>query len=139
MASLDKIVKKTPTLSQIANVIQKKAVAFAPKKTGNLKNKLESFNRPAGMVKQTMTGKGKFSLSFTIDVSPPGAEYGKYWNDPNVSDSVRKGKTKNVPESINFADKAINDPEVQLMIDKFIADATDEIVRAITTEVKNLE
>jgi hypothetical protein len=138
MASLDKVVKKTPTLDQIANTIRKKAVALAPKKTGNLKNKLETYNRPAGMVKQKVSGKKMVSLSFTLDVSPPGAEYGKFWNDPNVSDSVRNGKTPNVPKSINFADKALEDPEVKLMIDKVISDMTNDIVGYFKSEVKKL-
>jgi hypothetical protein len=138
MASLDNAVKKTPTLAQVANLIKRKAVALAPKKTGNLKNKLDTYNRPAGMVKRTMNGKNSVSVSFTIDVSPPGAEYGKFWNDPNVSDSVRKGKTPNVPKSINFADKALEDPEVKMMIDKVISDVTNEIVNYLTDEVKKL-
>jgi hypothetical protein len=78
------------------------------------------------------------SLSFTLDVSPPGAEYGKFWNDPNVSDSVRKGKTPNVPKSINFADKAMEDPEVKRMIDKVISDLTNDIVGYFKSEVKKL-
>ena len=123
---------------QIANTIRKKAVALAPKKTGNLKSKLETYNRPAGMVKQKMSGKKMISLSFTLDVSPPGAEYGKFWNDPNVSDSVRNGKTPNVPKSINFADKAMEDPQVKQMIDKVISDMTNDIVGYFKSEVKKL-
>lgn len=138
MANLDKVVKKTPTFAQVANLIKKKAVAFAPKKTGNLKNKLDTYNRPAGMVKQKTNGKREVSFSFTIDVSPPGAEYGKFWNDPNVSDSVRKGKTPNVPKSINFADKAMEDQEVKLMIDKIVNDMTNDIVDYFKSEVKKL-
>jgi len=138
MANLDKVVKKTPTLDQVANTIRKKAVALAPKKTGNLKSKLETYNRPSGMVKQKVSGKKMISLSFTLDVSPPGAEYGKFWNDPNVSDSVRKGKTPNVPKSINFADKAMEDPEVKRMIDKVISDLTNDIVGYFKSEVKKL-
>ena len=83
-------------------------------------------------------GKTKTTISFTLDVSPPGAEYGKFWNDPNVSKSVRNGKTKNVPGSINFADKAINDPQVQQMIDKIINDMTNDIVGYLKSEVKKL-
>jgi hypothetical protein len=138
MSNLDKAVKKTPTLGQIANLIKRKAVARAPKKTGNLKNKLDTYNRPAGMVKQKVSGKKMISFSFTLDVSPPGAEYGKFWNDPNVSETVRKGKTPNVPKSINFADKAIEDPEVKMMIDKVISDVTNDIVNYFKDEVKKL-
>ena len=138
MASLEQSVKKTPSLAQIANIIKKKAISLAPKKTGNLKRQLDTYNRPAGMVKQTMKGKKSVSLSFTLDVSPPGAEYGKYWNDPNVSKSVRKGKTTNVPGSINFADKAINDPQIQQLINKAIEDITNDIVETFKAEVKDM-
>ena len=137
MAELDKAVKKTPTLAQVANLIKDKAVALAPKKTGNLKSKLDTYNRPSGMVKQTTSGKN-ISISFTLDVAPPGAEYGKYWNDPNVSDSVRKGKTPNVPKSINFANKAMEDPQVKQMINKVISDITNDIVSYIKIEAKKL-
>lgn len=138
MSNLNKAVKKTPTLAQVANLIKNKAVALAPKKTGNLKNKLDTYNRPAGMVKQTMNGNKSISISFTLDVSPPEAEYGKYWNDPTVSDSVRKGKTPNVPKSINFADKAINDPQIQQLIDKIVNDTANDIAAYISKETKNL-
>lgn len=138
MSNLDKAVKKTPTLAQVANTIKKKAIALAPKKTGNLKRQLDTYNRPAGMVKRTMNGNKSISLSFTLDVSPPGAEYGKFWNDPNVSSTVKRGKTPNVPKSINFADKALEDPEVKMMIDKVVSDVTNDIVDYFKAEVKKL-
>ena len=138
MSNLDKAVKKTPTLAQVANTIKKKTIAFAPKKTGNLKRQLDTYNRPAGMVKRTPIGKNSISISFTLDVSPPGAEYGKFWNDPNVSSTVKRGKTPNVPKSINFADKALEDPEVKMMIDKVVSDVTNDIVDYFKAEVKKL-
>lgn len=135
MPNIGDVAKKTPSLSQIANLIKKKAVSLAPKKTGNLKNKLDTYNRPSGMVKQKMNGKKSVSLSFTLDVSPPGAEYGKFWNDPNVSWQVKKGGK---PANINFADKALESEEVKQAIDKVINDMTNEIVSYIKDEVKNL-
>jgi hypothetical protein len=138
MAKIDDIVKKTPTLAEIANTIKSKAVALAPKRTGNLKRQLDTYNRPSGMVKQKPIGKMGTTISFTLDVSPPGAEYGKFWNDPTVSKTVRNGKTKNVPESINFADKAINSPEVTQMIDRVISDLTNDVVAYLQSEVNKL-
>lgn len=126
------------TLAQIATKIKTLAVAKAPKKTGNLKRKLDTYNRPAGMIKEGKSPKGK-TIEFTLDVSPPGAEYGKYWNDPNVSETVRKGKTPNVPKSINFAEKAINDAEIQRMIDEYVSKIGDEIVNQIAKGVDDLE
>ena len=118
------------TLAQIANKIRDLAVLKAPKKTGNLKRKLADYNRPSGMIKQSKAGS-KRSFEFELDVSPPGAEYGKFWNDPNVSSTVRNGKTPNVPKSINFAQQAINDPLVQKMIDDYVSSITDEIAAEV--------
>jgi len=138
MASLDNIVKKTPTLGQVANLVKKKAVAFAPKKTGNLKRALDTYNRPSGMIKTTMKGNKSISLEVTLDVSPPGAEYGKFWNDPNVSSTVRSGKTPNVPRSINFAQKALEDPEVIRAINSIIDDVSNGITDYISSEAQKI-
>lgn len=118
------------TLAQIANRIRDLAVIKAPKKTGNLKRKLADFNRPSGMIKESKINT-KRTIEFELDVSPPGAEYGKFWNDPNVSSTVRKGKTKNVPGSINFAEKAINDPQIQKLIDEYVNQIADEVAETI--------
>jgi hypothetical protein len=118
------------TLAQIANKIRDLAVLKAPKKTGNLKRKLADYNRPSGMIKQSKAGS-KRSFEFELDVSPPGAEYGKFWNDPSVSSTVRNGKTPNVPKSINFAQQAINDPLVQKMIDDYVSSIADEIAAEV--------
>jgi hypothetical protein len=122
------------TLAQIANRIKDLAVLKAPKKTGNLKRKLADYNRPSGMIKQSKSG-GTRSFEFELDVSPPGAEYGKFWNDPNVSETVRRGKTPNVPKSINFAQQAINDPMIQKMIDDLVSEITDEIAKDISNTI----
>jgi hypothetical protein len=118
------------TLAQIANRIRYLAVIKAPKKTGNLKRKLADFNRPSGMIKESKINN-KRTIEFELDVSPPGAEYGKFWNDPNVSSTVRRGKTKNVPGSINFAEKAINDPQIQRLIDEYVNQIADEVAETI--------
>ena len=123
------------TLAQIANRIRDLAVLKAPKKTGNLKRKLADYNRPSGMIKQSKLGRTR-SFEFEIDVSPPGAEYGKWWNDPTVSKTVRNGKTKNIPQSINFAEKAINDPQIQRMIDEFVDQIADEVTEEISKSIE---
>lgn len=136
-----------PTLAQIANKIRDKAVVKAPKrktrlgdspKPGNLKRMLAQYNRPAGMVKENgKPGEKNYSFEFSLDVSPPGAEYGKYWNDPNVSSTVRNQKTGN-DASINFADKAMNDEEITKMIDEYIGQISDAIVSKISEEIDKL-
>ena len=131
MASLKDISKNTPTLAQIANTIKKTAVKLAPKDTGNLKRQLDTYNRPSGMVKSSING-GVISYSFEIDVSPPGADYGKWWNDPTVSRTV-EGK----PE-VNFASRAINSPEVKQLIDKLVNDTANNLADMVSKELKSL-
>lgn len=109
-----------PSLKDIAKQVGGLAVAKAPKKTGRLKKALARANTPNNVLKEDPKTK---SFSFEIDYAPPGAEYGQFWNDPTVSKTVRNGKTKNVPGAINFADKAINSP----IIDSLIQDYMDEI------------
>jgi hypothetical protein len=123
------------TLAQIANRIRDLAVLKAPKKTGNLKRKLADYNRPSGMIKQSKTNSTR-SFEFELDVSPPGAEYGKWWNDPTVSKTVRNGKTPNVPKSINFAQQAINDPQIQKMIDDYVSQIADEVANEVGKSIE---
>ena len=131
MASLKDISKNTPTLAGIANTIKKTAVKLAPKDTGNLKRQLDTYNRPSGMVKTSING-GVMSYSFELDVSPPGADYGKWWNDPTVSRTV-EGK----PE-VNFASRAINSPEVKQLIDKLVNDTANNLADMVSKELKSL-
>jgi hypothetical protein len=131
MASLKDISKNTPTLAGIANTIKKTAVKLAPKDTGNLKRQLDTYNRPSGMVKSSING-GVMSYSFELDVSPPGADYGKWWNDPTVSRTV-KGK----PE-VNFASRAINSPEVKQLIDKLVNETANNLADMVSKELKSL-
>lgn len=126
------------SLAQIATKIKNLAAAKAPVKTGNLKRKIADFNRPAGMIKESKTNKSR-SFEFTLDVSPPGAEYGKFWNDPNVSETVRKGKTKNVPKSINFAEQAINDPQIERMIEEYLDTIAEQIGNEIGKSISDLD
>jgi len=117
-----------PTLKDIAKQIGGLAVAKAPVKTGNLKRKLKSANTPDKVLTENKTA-GTFS--FEIDYAPPGAEYGMFWNDPTVSKTVRNGKTKNIPEAINFANKAINSP----IVDSLIQDYMDEIGKQVVEQL----
>lgn len=125
-----------PTLRDIARQIGGLAVAKAPKKTGNLKRKLASVNTPDKVLNQDPKSQ---SFSFEIDYAPPGAEYGKFWNDPTVSKTVRKGKTKNVPDAINFADKAINSPIIDSMLDDYMNEIGKQVVEQISKAIDDLD
>lgn len=108
-------------LEEVAQSLRTSVVALAPRKTGNLKEQLYKWNTPQKIISakklpSTLIKTGKFNLKLSIDVSPPGAEYGKWWNDPTVSKTVKSGKTKNVPRSINFVSKAMKDAAVKRKI-----------------------
>ena len=115
---------KFPTLAQLSTTYKSLAVARAPRKTGNLKNQLEAYNRPSGMVK--VLGKDKFEL--VLDVAPPGAEYGAFWNEPGVSASVKNQKTGNIGK-IDFAKQALNSPELRKQIELFMNGKVEEFLK----------
>lgn len=136
MANLSSIVRGNKSLNQVANQIKNVALFYAPKKTGNLKRKLNQANRPSSMIK-IINGKSKSVISVSLNVSPDGAEYGKWWNSPNVSRTVRNGKTKNVPRSIDFGKQALEDPSVKKEWSQFFKEFSDEYVKAIVRELKS--
>jgi hypothetical protein len=84
-------------------------------------------------------GIGVKSLTFTYNYAPDDAPYGKWWNDPSVSETVRKGKTKNVPDAINFADKGLNDPKVIRAIDELVDLIGESVLFKIDEELKSVE
>lgn len=121
-----------PTLKDIAKQIGGLTVAKAPVRTGNLKRKLARANTPDKVLVEDKKTK---SFSFEIDYSPPGAEYGMFWNDPTVSKTVKNGKTKNVPGSINFADKALNSPIIDSLIEDYMNEIGQQVVEQIAKAI----
>jgi hypothetical protein len=133
-----------PTLKDIAKQIGGLTVAKAPqslkgtkrKRPGNLKRALAKANTPDKVLKENKKTK---SFSFEIDYAPPGAEYGQFWNDPTVSKTVRNGKTKNIPESINFAEKAIYSPIVDSMINDYMDEIGKMVVEQMSKAIDDLQ
>ena len=139
MASYQDIVKKTKSL---ADVISKGVADKAPIKTGNLKRQLRKANTINTMLDtKGMNSKevGDENITISIDYAPTGAKYGMFWNDPTVSRTVRKGKTKNVPRAINFVDKALSDKKVDAAIDELIEILSDNIVAMIEEKLSKAE
>jgi hypothetical protein len=138
MATLNDVTKKARTL---ADTISKKIASKAPVKTGNLKAKLIAANtidtmfEITGINSKTKTIK---SLEFTYDYAPAGAEYGKYWNDPTVSDSVKNQKTGN-KNKINFAEKGLNDPKINAKINELVDILGDTTLAQIDMELSLME
>ena len=124
-----------PTLKDIAKQISALAVVKAPIKTGNLKRQLAKANRETDVLKED---KKTGSFSFELNYAPPGAEYGGFWNDPTVSETVRKGKTKNIPQAINFADKAISSPIIDSLIQDYSDEIAKKVVERLSKEIEDL-
>jgi hypothetical protein len=79
------------------------------------------------------------SLVFTYNYAPDDAEYGMWWNEPTLANNIKNGNTKNIPKSINFADKGLNDPQVIAAIDELVSLIGDSVLERISNELKEME
>jgi hypothetical protein len=136
MANISKLVRGNKELNKVATQIKNIALFYAPKKTGNLKRKMNQANRPSNMIKIS-SGNTKFTIGVSLDIAPDGAEYGKYWNSPNVSRTVRNGKTKNVPRSIDYGKKALEDPQTKRELGDFLKQFAADYTKFIVKELKS--
>jgi hypothetical protein len=131
--------------STLGNLVSKKAPKRAGPKGGNLKKRLKEANtgrkilgsNSAQAEKKIINDlkSGTNTFEFGIDVAPPGAEYGQFWNDPTVSKTVKKGKTKNIPDGINYGSKAYESPEFQKELDAYIDSLTDKLFESISKQI----
>jgi len=116
-------------LKNVAKQIRNVASALAPRKTGNLRNVLRSYNTPDRMVK--FDDKGGANITFYF--APPGATYGKYWNKPY---GTGRGTTATIkrryPQHFDYAEKAYKDTSVK----KLIKDYTKALGKQIATELR---
>jgi hypothetical protein len=135
MATLAQLQRKQKS---IVDVLVKQVVDKAPIKTGRLRKALKKANT----VNTVLENTGGFSknipiqsFEFSINYAPDDAPYGKYWNDPTLAKNIKNGKTKNIPQSINFAEKAILTPEFQRGLDDLLdligESIADNIVREL--------
>lgn len=135
MATLNQVVKGSKELEQISAQIKNVALFFAPKKTGNLKRRMNQANKPAKMFKIKGSPQ-KQTIAFSLNIAPDGAKYGKFWNRPNLSSTVEGGKTKNVPRSIDFGKQAMNDPSVKKELAKFYKEFAADYAKLLVKELK---
>lgn len=138
MPNLSNIVKETKALRQVATQIKNAALFYAPKKTGNLKRALNTANRPETMAKFVMSGN-KTQFSIQLDVAPPGATYGKWFNDPPKVVSERRKKLKKTAEkkgNWDFGKKALADPSVKREFDRLVSELAPNIAREFMAELK---
>jgi hypothetical protein len=139
MPTLAEITKKSKSL---ANVISKTVASNAHRKTGNLQRALKRANNintmfevQGGASKDTIVR----SLVFTYNYAPDDAEYGMWWDEPTLANNIKNGNTKNIPQSINFADKGLNDPQVMSAIDELVSLIGDSVLERISNELKEVE
>ena len=135
-----------PTLLQVAQKLGDLVSVKAPKKTGNLRRRLKTANTGRNILGGMNSAQaekaiiedlktGTFTFEFDIDVAPDGAEYGQWWNSPTISKTVSGGKTRNIPDGINFGDKAYNDPQFQRMLDQYVEELGDKIAASISKAI----
>jgi hypothetical protein len=123
---------KTPqSLKDLVKTVRNVGSSLAPRKTGTLRNALRSFNTPERMIKYDNKGDAKV----TFFVAPPGAKYGKFWNDPDVSDTVREQKTGN-KASINYGKKAWKDSEVKAAVKKYAKETGKQVVKDLRLNIR---
>ena len=135
MATLNDITKKAKT---ITDVLVGQVANKAPYKTGRLKRALKKENNINTVFENTGDSSKNVplqSFEFSINYAPDGAPYGKYWNEPTLAKNIKNGKTKNIPQSINFAEKAILTPEFQKGLDELLDLIGDTILENVVMDI----
>jgi hypothetical protein len=133
MATINDITKKAKT---ITDVLVKQVANKAPYKTGRLKRaliKANTINSVFDIQGGNSKGVPLQSFEFSINYAPDDAPYGKFWNDPTVAKNIKNGNTKNIPDAINFVDKAIYTREFQNGLDELL----DLIGETVATNIAN--
>jgi len=131
-------IEKIKTLENIAVRIRELAIDNAPKKTGNLIDKIRRANTPAKekMIKQLKD----FSIELSLDYAPDGASYGVWFNDPPNVVSKRRKKLKKTAElrgNWNYAEKAMDDKVLNKEFESYLEEIGDYIIGEIETEIDN--
>ena len=128
-------IKHPKELKQVALSIRNIASKLAPYDTGNLRNKLNSYNTPDRMIKYMDNG----GATFIYSVGPPGATYGKYWNSPYGAGSGRTATLKKrYPKNFDYGDKALKDPEVNQSIKSYTKALGVQIANELRVSIREL-
>lgn len=133
------------TLLEVAKRLGELTAIKAPRRTGNLKRQLREANTGRNVLGGMNSAQAEKSIvedlkngtntfEFAINVAPPGAEYGQWWNDPTVSKTVLNQTTGN-DDKINFAQQAIDSQEFQDMLDEYIETLTEKIADSISKQI----
>jgi hypothetical protein len=116
MKTLEEVAQTYAKLAQLYMISGNWKPAY---KTGNLYNKIGSYNTAAQMIKSAATTTTEFQLpqqTISLQFAPPGAEYGK-WGGGGTGTGVGAGKPR------PFAQQASNDPLLKKTIDEYMGGA----------------
>lgn len=91
--------------------------------TGNLERTVKSYNDVSKVLKEQSEGKFVLALNF----APPGATYGYFVHECKGT-STKYGRRP-------YAEVAANDPEIQMLIDKFVQTQIQNKVNKIADEL----
>jgi hypothetical protein len=134
------------TLLEVAGKLGSLVAQRAPRKTGNLQRELRQQNTGRNILKGRNSAQaerdivealknGTFTFEFSIDIAPPGAEYGQWWNEPTLAKNIKNGRTKNIPEGINFAQKAYDSAEFQSILDIYMNDLGEKVAKSVAANI----
>lgn len=136
MATINDITRKAKT---ITDVLVKQVANKAPYKTGRLRNAIIKANT-INTVFDIQGGNSKVipiqSFQFTINYAPDDAPYGQWWNDPTVARNIKNGNTNNIPDAINFVDKAIYTPQFQRGLNELLDIIGETVATNIVDEIE---
>ena len=126
--------KRPIALDQIAKQIRTLAATIAPYDTGNLSNKIKSYNTLDRMVKWD---DKTFDSKITLFFAPPGARYGQFWNKPFGRGSGTTATIKKrYPANFDYAEKAFKDSGVKRMYKEFAKAIGKEIASDLRKSVR---
>lgn len=93
-------------------------------KTGNLYNRISSYNRTDNMVVERKNGKNKKYI-ITINIAPDGAVYGKYVHDGTYKMMARP-----------FAELAAQDPQMRKAVDELVNTDIEIMLGAVNEQME---
>jgi len=129
-----RISKSTPELVAIATTLRDLTSAGAPVKTGNLRDTIKSFNTTNRMITFDAVSR---RARVKVDYAPPGANYGRYWNDPFGQGSGTTATIrKRYPNKFNYAIKALQDTSIDMLIANYTNALAKDVVAEVVAELR---
>jgi len=129
-----RISKSTPELVAIATTLRDLTSAGAPVKTGNLRDTIKSFNTNNRMITFDAVSR---RARVKVDYAPPGANYGRYWNNPYGEGSGTTATIKKrYPNKFNYAIKALQDTSIDMLIANYTKVLAKDVVAEVVAELR---